>query len=260
MARAMWKGSLELGRTRIPVKLHAVVEERGVHFRLLHAKDKVPVRQRMVDPSTGEEVEHGEVRRGLELDEGVFVVLDDDELARLDPKPSRSIEITRFVPADAIDLAWYSRPYFLSPDGCEDDYFALAQALHASGRRGIARWVMRNQQYFGALASHGEHLALIALHASNQVVAADQLEAPSGSTISASERKLAEQLIAALDAPFDPKELRDDYRERVEKLIRAKRSGRSFKVKEAAPPRARGDLAEVLKKSLRAAKGSRRAA
>jgi DNA end-binding protein Ku len=258
--RAMWKAALELGTLRIPVKLYAAVEDRGLHFRLLHEKDRVPVRQRMVDPRDESEVPAEEVRRGIELEEGSFVLLRPEELASLAPEPSRSIELLRFVPAEAIDVAWYNRPYFLGPDGSADDYFALAEALRKSGRRGVARWVMRGQRYAGALAVRGEHLALVALHAPHEVVRAAELPRPASRAISAGERKLAEQLVATLDASFEPEALRDEYRERVEKLIAAKREGRSFRVKEAPAPRPSGDLAGALKKSIQAAKAGRRAA
>ena len=260
-ARAMWKASLELGPLRVPVKLYAAVEDRAVHFRLLHAKDGVPVRQRMVHPRDESEVPKEAVRRGIEVEEGLFVVMQPEELASVEPEPSRAIELVRFVPPEAIDIAWYSRPYFLGPDeDSDEDYFALAEALRTSERRGVARWVMRGQRYFGALEPRGKHLALVALHAANEVVAASELARPGGKPLAPGERKLAEQLVATLDARFDPAELVDEYRERVEKLIEAKREGRSFAVKEAPPPRAEGDLGDVLKRSLRQAKERRRAA
>jgi DNA end-binding protein Ku len=256
----MWKASVELGKLHIPVKLYGAVEERKVHFRLLHAKDRVPVMQRMVDPRTQEEVPAEEIRRGVELEPGVFVVVDPDELESAQPEPSRSIEITRVIPRDALDIAWFERPYYLGPDGSNDDYFALAAVLAESEQVGIARWVMRGKQYFGALAPHGRHLALIALRSADEVVTPDSLAHPPGPAISAAERKLGEQLVAALAGEFDPSELRDEYRERVEKLIAAKKRGRRFAVKEAAPPRARGELGAVLRRSLDAARRSRDAA
>ena len=70
----------------------------------------------------------------------------------------------------------------------------------------------------------------------------------------------AGRLVAALEGSFDPGLLRDEYRERVEKLIAAKRRGRRYAVKEAAPPRAASDLGSALRRSLRAARGGRRAA
>jgi DNA end-binding protein Ku len=259
MARALWKASLELGKLRIPVKLYSAVEERGIHFRLLHEKDRVPVRQRMVHPETEEEVAPDEIRRGVEVEEGVFVVVAPEERDAIQPKASRSIEVMQVLPRDALDIAWYERPYYLGPDGSNADYFALAKALEDTGKIGIARWVMREQQYFGALEPREGRLALIALRAADEVVAADALARPGGPAIAAGERKLGEQLVAALEGRFDPGELRDEYRERVEKLIAAKRRGRRYAVKESLP-RAAGDLGQALRRSLQAAKGQGRAA
>jgi len=259
-ARAMWKAELALGDEVLPVKLHAAAEDRGVHFRLLHARDRTPVRQQLVDPRTGEEVAREEVRRGLEVEAGVFVVLTDEELASLEPPASRRIEVARFVPAGALDPGWYRRPYLLGPDGDAEGYFALARALEASGRVGIARWVMRKQRHAGALAPRGRHLALIALHDASDVVAATELEAPDGPAVGAGERRLAEQLVAALDAPFEPETLRDEYRERVAALVEARAAGRSFAMPQEEAPAPRADLAEALRESLKAAKKERRVA
>jgi DNA end-binding protein Ku len=257
MARAMWKAVVALGDVEVPVKLYAAVEDRGIHFRLLHAKDHVPVVQRMVDPTSGEQVPRGEERRGLEVEPGVFVALDDDELAETAPKASRTIEITRVVPRAAVDIGWYRRPYLLGPDGEEEDYCALARALAGAERVAIARWVMRGSRYVGALAPHGAHLALVAMQFADEVVSADQLARPEGPAVSKAERKLAEQLVSALDAPFDPAMLRDEHRERVQELIAAKAEGRRFTFEKAPRRKAPGDLGDALRASLRAAKGGR---
>jgi DNA end-binding protein Ku len=259
MARAMWKACLEVGKLRVPVKLYAAVEERRVRFRLLHEKDRVPVRQRMVDPRSDREVSPDEVRRGVEVEEGVVVVIRPEELESVQPKESRAIEVMRVLPRDALDVAWYDRPYYLGPDGASADYLALAKALEDAAKVGVARWVMRGQQRFGSLEAREGHLALISLHAASDVVAAGALGAPSGPAASAAERKLGAQLVSALEGRFDPSALRDEYRERVEKLVAAKRSGRRFAVKEAPPPRAGGDLGQALRRSLEAAKGRDRA-
>lgn len=262
-ARAMWKASLAFGDVELAVKLYAAAQDQDVHFRLLHRKDLTPVAQRVVDPRTREEVPREQVKRGLEIDSGLFAVIDEEDQAAAEPKASRTIEVTRFVPRAAVDLSYYERPYFLGPDGSatEDDYFALAEALGASGRVGIARWVMRKKRSFGVLEARGHHLALISLRPAGEVVSASSLPTPSGSEIRTAERNLAEQLVAALDAPFDPEALHDDYRERVLALIEAKAAGKKPKLpKEALPPKAKGDLSAMLKKSIAEAKKARRAA
>jgi DNA end-binding protein Ku len=259
-ARAMWKAQLRFGEESIPVALYATVQDRDVHFRLLHAKDHVPVRQAMVDPKSGREVPSHDIQRGLEIEEGVFVVLRPEELRAVEPPPSRSIEVTQFLPKEAIDPGWYDRPYWLGPDGSEKQYFALAGALADSGRLGIARWVLRGKRYFGALEPHGAYLSLVSMHSADEVVSADQIGRPGGPAVSKEERKLAEQLVASLDAPFDPSALHDDYRERVEQLVAAKAKGRHIEIEEAPAPGAPSDLRDALRKSLKAAKGRRRAA
>jgi DNA end-binding protein Ku len=98
-------------------------------------------------------------------------MLDDDELAELEPEASRDIEITSFVAADAITHQWYDRPYFLGPDGADENYFALAAALE-EGRQGVARWVMRNKEYVGALRAERWHLMLMTLRHAGEVVPA----------------------------------------------------------------------------------------
>ena len=136
----MWKASLDLGGdVQVAVKSYAAIEDRDLHFRLLHAKDAVPVRQRVVEPRSGEEVAPESVQRGVALEPGIFVVMNDDELAAAGAEPSRTIDVMRFVPRGAIDAAWYSRPYFLGPDGSAGDYGALLAAIRDGQVLGIAR-------------------------------------------------------------------------------------------------------------------------
>lgn len=247
----MWKAPLDLGDVEVPVKLYAAIEDRDIHFRLLHAKDAVPVRQRLVDPRSGEEIAPEAVQRGVALEPGIFVVMKDEELAAARGEPSRAIEVMRFVPRSAIDAAWYSRPYFLGPDGSASEYGALLAAMRDSEVLGVARWAMRGKRYFGALEARDSHLALIAMHAAEEVVSAAQLDAPNGAPVREAERALADQLVAALEGNFDPAEVRDEYRERVLALIDAKEKGRPPRsVAREAAPGAVTDLRRALKQSI----------
>ncbi|HWV58387.1 MAG TPA: Ku protein, partial [Longimicrobiales bacterium] len=112
-----------------------------------HRTDLVPVRQHMVHPVTGKVVPPEQIRRGYDLGDGRFLLLDDEELASLEPPPSREIEIARFVEAPGVDREWYDRPYHLAPDGDRSGYAALAAALHQARAQGIAAWVMRKKAY-----------------------------------------------------------------------------------------------------------------
>src|SRR5882724_826010 len=161
--RAIWKGELKIGSTKIPVKLYSAVVDRTVRFHILDDRHLMRVKQHMVSPDSGEEVTNQEIQKGYEIEPGKFVILTDEDLQSLEPKPSREIEVTEFVPPESINQQWYERPYYLGPDGDMQDYFALAEALENRRREGIARWVMRNKSYMGALRSQDGYLALCTL-------------------------------------------------------------------------------------------------
>lgn len=88
-ARAIWKAHICFGAVDVPVKLYSAVQDRSVHFRLLDAKRKEPVKQHMVDPDTGKVVDSASMRRAFPTDEGGLVILDAEDLAEVVPTPSR---------------------------------------------------------------------------------------------------------------------------------------------------------------------------
>lgn len=257
-ARAIWKGVIRLGDGTVPVKLYSAVEDRNIHFRLLHEPDRVPVSQAMVHAGTGEVVPRERIRRGYEVEPGVFVVLDDEELEALEPEPSRDIEVLRFVPRGTLRHQWYRRPYYLGPDGRAGGYFALARALDRSGRDGVVRWVMRKKEYFGALRLEGEYLTLLALRSADEVVTAAALDTPSGRELESREVKLAEQLVEALEDEFEPAAFQNEYRERVRELIAAKARGEAVEVERPEPRKAaEKSLRDALEESVRTARQTR---
>ena len=209
-----------------------------MHFRLLHEKDKQPVSQRMVNPTTGKAVASEDVRRGFEVDDGVFVLLDDEELAELEPEPSRDVAVKHFVEPRAIAPQLYERPVLARPRRRPQRLFRAGRALAAKGDQGIVRWTMRKRRYVGALHSDGDHLMMTTLRFGDEVVLPAELTAPAGPELRAAERKMAEQLVAALEGPFDPEEFHDEFRERVLELVERKAKGGQRQAR-AAPSRRR---------------------
>ncbi len=252
-ARAIWKGVITFGSASVPVKLYSAVEDHSIRFRLLHEKDKVPVQQRMVDPTTGEVVPHAEAKKAFPVSRNRFVILDDDDLAELEPEESRDIEVTRFVDVADIDHRWYERAYYLGPDGGNGPYFALAEALTKQGKEGVARWTMRKKSYVGALRADAEgYLMLIVLRHADEVIVAEDVPAPEGRALGKREVEMAAQLVEALSGEFDPADFRDAYRERVLELVETKAKGGKVKVKSFRPRKeTEEDLDDVLAASLK---------
>lgn len=250
-ARAIWKGVIRFADARVPVKLYSAVEDRSIHFRLLHDKDYAPVKQVLVNPLTDEVVPYQQTHRGYVTDEGQWVMLRPDELSALEPEPARDIWVLRFLPPKAIDHRWYQRPYYLGPDGGAAPYFALAAALEREGKQALVCWVMRKKEYVGALRLHQGYPILVALRHAEEVLPVDTLEAPRGAKLDARELAMARQLMAMLEAPFEPQTYRDEYRARVLELVETKARGGSVKSRPApkAPPTR--DLIRALEASLK---------
>ena len=254
MPRSIYKAAIVFGDVRVPVKLYAAVESRDVSFHLLHAPDSVPVRQRMVHSVTGKPVPDEEVCKGYRINDNTFVLLRSDELAQLEPTASRDVVIQRFVDSAHVDSQWYTRPYYLGPDGDSGSYLALADALAASGKVGIARWVMRKKQYVGALSTHRGYLVLVAMQHAEEVVTVPALSPSAERAPDPKEKNLAEQLVSALAGPFEPESYHDEHRQRLLELIEAKSRGKRIRFTRPAPRKAVPSLSDALKRSIRVAK------
>jgi DNA end-binding protein Ku len=250
--RAIWKGTIRLGKLAVPVKLYSAVEDKSVRFRILHEKDLVPVKQKMIHPETGEEIPFDEIRRGYEIEKGTFVILDEDDLAGAEPEPSRDIEILRFVRDEAVDHRWYERPYFLGPDGSDPEYDALRRAMEGKGLEGLARWVMRKKSYTGALRLLGEALVLVTMRSAGEVVSTRELPQAGGRKLDSREQKMAAQLIESLAGDLDLSDFHDEYREKLMELIETKAAGGKVTLKKFRPRAASEDedLASSLEASL----------
>lgn len=256
-ARSIWKGELTLGTNKIPVKLYAAVGDQTVRFHILD-KGKQRVKQHMVDPQSGDEV--SEIRKGYEFAPGQFVIITDEELEGIKPKPSRKIEVTSFIPASKITQQWYERPYFLGPDGNEKDYFALAEALAKTEREGIADWVMRNKAYVGTLRAQGGYLLLSTLRHPEEVISAGELPQLGGAAPTQKEIDMAQQLVSMLEDEFRPEDYKDEYRDRVMKFIESKAKGHAPRLSLVKSKRATTSLDSALARSIASIKKGKRAA
>jgi DNA end-binding protein Ku len=251
-ARAMWRAAITFGAIEIPVKMYAGARDTTVHFRLLHRQDLAPVKQLMVTDE-GAAIASDTVQHGAVVGRGRFVLLTAEEIASVEPPASREIRIERFIPQSALDQAYYDRPYWLGPDGGnEQAYWALVEALGAEKREGIAHWVLRKRAYVGALRVRGQHLVLITVRHAGEVIASADLPRPGGRAADPRELAMARQLVAAMESPFDAAAYHDEYRARVMDLLERKGAGEPIPTAPVVTKRAAPNLEDALRKSLAA--------
>ncbi len=257
--RAIWQGQLKIRKHELAVKLYSALQDRQIHFHLLHRRDRTRVQQRMVDTETGKAVPLSEARKAFEAEPGLYVEVTEEEVERSLPKPHRLVNVSSFVPISAIDPSLYDHPYFLGPaEESATDYFGLAQALANKKNAGLASWVMRKHSYRGILTSQDGYLMLITLRLAQEVIPIGQLEAPQGSTTTAKEKDLAGKLIEELSGTFLSSDYRDLYQDRIHELIESKRTGKKLKRKRVPRRVQEKSLTDALEKSLRAVSARRR--
>jgi len=261
MPRAIWSGSISFGLVNIPIKLYSAVSKKTVQFSQLDATTRSRIKQKRVSVETGEEVPYEQIVKGYQLSSGSYVVVTEDELAALDPKALRSIDIEEFVSLDEIDPIFYDAPYYLAPDKAAKPYRLLVEAMSHTDKVGIARFVMRTKQYLAAVRTQEGHLVL------STMVYADEINDPNALPdlaglgdidISDKELAMAEQLIESLTVEFEPTKFRDSYRDAVLALIERKASGQEIVAPvPAAEPDKVVDLMAALEASVAAAKQAR---
>jgi len=266
--RTTWNGSLSFGLVNIPVGLAPATKpsarQSDVSFRLLHRECGTPIRQQRYCPVHERVVEGDELVRGWEVAKGQFVVVEDADLEAIEQHDtSRSIAIDRFVQADEVDPIYYDRTYYLVPAGAEAarrPYVLLLEAMRESGVSALGRFVLAGKEKLCLIRPLGDALALETLFVNDDVKAGDEIaEAVGSAEVHGPELELAKQIIASLEAPFDPAELRSTYRESLRELLEAKLAGQELAAPEPeAEPTPVVDLMEALRASVAAS--SKRAA
>src|SRR5258708_34824578 len=114
--RAYWKGYLKLSLVSCPIALSpAASSSERISFRQINKKTGNRLRQQLVDEGTREPVDAEDKGRGYEIDKGVYIEVDDDELEAIQVESKHTIEIDSFVPATQIDKRFYDSRYYIAP-------------------------------------------------------------------------------------------------------------------------------------------------
>lgn len=261
MSRSIWSGTIQFGLVTVPVQLLTAVKEKNISFHMMTPDGKCRLRRKLVCPDTGKEYDFKDTARAVEVAPGDYVIIDQKEVKKLKPEAGRTIDIHDFVELAQIDPVYYDRTYHLRPgEGGGKAFGLLVQAMEKTGRAAIATFVLRDRQHLATLRPHGALMALHTMFYADEVIdPGDAAGSPSkAAKPSPQELKVAEQLIDALAGDFEPAKYRDDYREKLEEMVRAKAEGEPIHVA-PAPHRERIiNLMDALKKSLETVDGSGR--
>lgn len=232
MARPLWSGSLSFGLVNVPVALVTAARDLDYHFHQLHEKDRQPIEQRRFCSKENEEVAWEEVAHAFDLDRKQVVVTD-DELASVQPRKTRTIDIEAFVELAEVDPIYFDHPYFLLPAGDSEGtlraYRLLVDVMARQERVALGRFVMRTKEYLVAVRARDDALSLTTMLFDDEVRPTKDI--PTGGK-KPSKKQLdgAVAIIEALSTEWDPERYEDCYRERLKRVIDAKRKRRTIEV------------------------------
>jgi len=259
MAASVWTGYLTFGLISMPVRLFSGARPNHVSFHMLHRDDHVRVKQQLICPEEDKVIGRDEIVKGYEFRKGEYVIIEPEELKRIEPKTAKAMEILEFVKAEAIDPIYFEPSYYLKPEEAGQRPYALLQkALEDSKHVAIAKLAMHNREYTVFLRPYAGGLMLHTMYYQDEIREVENF----GKTdveIKEPELKVAHQLVQALAADWEPKKYYDTFETNVKELIKAHLEGKHVvgveKPKKAAPV---VDLMDALKQSLAQMEGKKK--
>jgi DNA end-binding protein Ku len=251
--RPIWKGAISFGLVNIPVALYPATRREELKFHMLRKSDLSAINYKRVAKADNKEVPWDQIVKGYEYEKGKFVVLRDEDFARVDIEATQTVDIAEFVALEDVDPVLFYKPYFMEPaKGGEKAYAMLREALEQTGRIGIAKVVIKTRQYLAAVKPEERGLVLELMHFPEEIADVNMLNIPRREA-SSEAIQMAKQLIASMTHEWDPEKYHDDYREKLEEIIEEKieHPGAKPKPEPKAPkPTKVIDLVSVLQRSL----------
>jgi DNA end-binding protein Ku len=251
MPASVWTGYLTFGLISMPVHLYSGARGSRVAFHMLHRLDHVRVKQQLVCPNEDRPVGRDEIVKGFEYSKGEYVVIEPEEIKKIEPKTAKAMEILEFVKEEEVDPVYFESSYYLMPEEAgRRPYSLLAKVMQESSYLAVAKLTMHNREYTVLLRPHRNGLMLHTMFYQDEVrqlehfgeVAADLREG---------EIKVAQQLIEALAGKWEPSKYRDSFEENLRKMIQARLEGKEVTpVEKPRKPAPVVDLMAALKQSL----------
>lgn len=254
--RPIWKGAISFGLVNIPVTLYPATRREELRFHFLRKSDLSPINNKRVAEADGKEVAWEDIVRGYQYEKGKFVVLSDEDFARVDVEATQTVDIQEFVEVEDINPMFFSKPYYMEPGKSGDKaYTLLREVLRDTSKVGIAKVVIKTREHLAAVKSQGDVLVLELMHFSEEIIASDELHLPGAAKLGKKEADMAEKLVESMTGKWDPAKYKDDYKEALVKVIEEKVAAGGKEV--ARPKKTQGvkatnviDLVAVLQKSL----------
>jgi DNA end-binding protein Ku len=254
-ARPTWKGFLKISLVNIPVRVFPATDAAAtISFNQLHAECQTRIQQKRWCPHCEREVPNSEIAKGYEFEKGRYVVMSEDDMAKVKTESTRVIDLVQFTDAAAIDPIYVERPYYLAPDGpmAQEAFAVMREGM--KGKAGIGKLALYGREYLVAVQPRDKGLVMYTMRHAAEVRSMDAIEeldsVPSATKVKPDEIKLAKQVIGNFEGALDLREYTDKYQEELQRIIDAKVAGEEVvQTEDEAPPKV-VNLMDALRQSL----------
>ena len=161
MAASVWKGHITFGLVSLPIRLAVAARSETIGFNQLHKKDNSRVKQVIFCQAEDKPIERNEIVKGYEYEKGKYVVVDDEDIKKIQPKTAKVMEILEFVKDEEVDAVYLESSYYIQPEEAgEKPYTLLYESMKRSGYVGIAKATMHQR----------EHIVIVRLVVRHQMI------------------------------------------------------------------------------------------
>lgn len=252
-ARPTWKGYIKVSLVTIPVRVYPATESSAtISFNQLHAACQTKIQQKKWCPKCEVELTQADIVKGYEFEKGRWVVVDEEDIAKVKTESTKIIDLMQFTDETAIDPMYVDKTYYLAPEGpmAADAYSVMREGM--KGKAGIGKVAIHGREYLVAVKPHKQGLVMYTLHHAEEIRTIDQIEElrEVRGKVNPAEMKLAKAVIESIEGELNLSDYKDDYQAGLRKIIDAKIAGEEIVAQEEVATPKVVDLMEALRKSL----------
>ena len=252
-ARPTWKGFLKISLVNIPVRVFPATDSAAtISFNQLHGECQTRIQQKRWCPKCEREIPLAEIVKGYEFEKGRYVVMDEEDLAKVRPESTRVIDLVQFTPVESIDPIYVERPYYLAPDGqmALEAFAVIREGM--KGKAGIGKLALYGREYLVAVQAKEKGLVMYTMRRANEVRSMDAIDelAAVPAKVKPEEIKMAKQVISNFEGELNLADYNDAYQEELQRIIDAKIAGEEVVATEEQTPPKVVNLMDALRQSL----------
>jgi len=228
--RPVWKGYLKLSLVSCAVAMYTATSTSSrIRLHIINRETGNRIHNQAIDSETGDVVETENKVKGYDLDNGKYVLLEEDELDEVALESTHTLEIESFVPREEVDEIYLDESFYIVPDG-EAAYEAFAvirEAMKKTEMVGLGRVVTHRRERLLMLEPRHKGIAATALRYKPEVREEDTYfdDIPTVK-VTGDMLALAEHILKQKKGHFDPDKFEDRYEDALSALIKAKRAGK----------------------------------